>query len=159
MTHINGIIDELKIWDKPLDSNYLIENEIGNKLDRKAILAIPESRFKKDFNRPKYHLLPAANWTNETHGLIYYKGKYHIFNQKNGANLFLGQINWGHFSSPDLVQWTEHKPVLTPEEGYDEIGIWSGHVVKDDKGVPLMMYTGGNEKEIECVLLFQKMMI
>lgn len=154
LTHINGIIDELKIWNKTLDSNYLIENEIGNKLDQKVILAIPESRFKKDFNRPKYHLLPAANWTNETHGLIYYKGKYHIFNQKNGTNLFLGQINWGHFSSPDLVQWTEHKPALTPEEGYDEIGIWSGHVVKDDKGVPLIMYTGGNEKEIGMCLAF-----
>ncbi|WP_164905457.1 GH32 C-terminal domain-containing protein [Flavobacterium sufflavum] len=156
LTHINGIIDELKIWNEPLDSNYLIENEIGDKLNKKADLAIPSSRFKNDFNRPKYHLLPAANWTNETHGLIYYKGKYHIFNQKNGTNLFLGQINWGHFSSPDLVQWTEHKPVLTPEEGYDEIGIWSGHVVLDDKGVPLIMYTGGNEKEVGMCLAFPK---
>ncbi|MCB9347908.1 MAG: hypothetical protein H6573_10425 [Lewinellaceae bacterium] len=57
----------------------------------------------------KYHLLPAANWTNETHGLIYHQGKYHIFNQKNGTNVFLGQINWGHYSSPDLLQWTEHR--------------------------------------------------
>jgi beta-fructofuranosidase len=154
LSHINGIIDELKIWDKSLDSNYLIKNEIANKINQDAVLAIPESRFKKDFNRPKYHLLPAANWTNETHGLVYYKGKYHIFNQKNGTNVFLGQINWGHFSSPDLVQWTEHKPALTPEEGYDEIGIWSGHVVKDDKGVPLIMYTGGNDKEIGMCLAF-----
>ncbi len=154
LSHINGIIDEFKIWDKSLDSSYLIKNEIGNKINQDAILAIPESRFKKDFNRPKYHLLPAANWTNETHGLVYYKGKYHIFNQKNGANVFLGQINWGHFSSPDLVQWTEHKPALTPEEGYDQIGIWSGHVVKDEKGVPLIMYTGGNEKENGMCLAF-----
>ncbi len=154
LTHINGIIDEVKIWNISLDSNYIKEFEISDKVNKKAILAIPVSRFKNDFNLPKYHLLPAANWTNETHGLIYYKGKYHIFNQKNGSNVFLGQINWGHFSSPDLVQWTEHIPALTPEEGYDQIGIWSGHVVKDDKGVPVIMYTAGNEKEIGMCLAF-----
>lgn len=156
LTHINGIIDELKIWNKAIDTNDFQAKEIGNKYDQKAILAIPESRFKKDFNRPKYHLLPSANWTNETHGLIYYSGKYHIFNQKNGTNLFLGQINWGHFSSPDLVQWTEHKTALTPEEGYDDIGIWSGHVVKDENDVPIIVYTGGSEKEIGMCLAFPK---
>lgn len=154
LTHINGSIDEVKIWDKSLDSNYFKDFEIADKTNEKAVLTIPKSRFKNDFNRPKYHLLPAANWTNETHGLIYYKRKYHIFNQKNGTNVFLGQINWGHFSSPDLVQWTEHKPALSPEEAYDQIGIWSGHVVKDDKGVPLIMYTGGNEKVNGMCLAF-----
>ncbi|NDP27326.1 MAG: DUF4975 domain-containing protein [Flavobacterium sp.] len=154
LSYINGIVDEVKIWNTSLDPNYIKKFEVGEKINSKAILAIPKSRFKDDFNRPQYHLLPMANWTNETHGLIYYEGKYHIFNQKNGTNLYLGQINWGHFSSPDLVQWTEHKPVLTPEEGYDQLGIWSGHVVKDDNGVPLIMYTGGNENEIGMCLAF-----
>jgi len=154
LTYSNGIIDEVKIWNTSLAPNYIKKTEIAEKLNSKAILAIPESRFKNDFARPKYHLLPAANWTNETHGLIYYKGKYHIFNQKNGANVYLGQINWGHFSSPDLVQWTEHKPALSPEEGYDQSGIWSGHAIKDDNGVPLIMYTGGNDNENGMCLAF-----
>ena len=154
LTYSNGIVDEVKIWNTSLSLNYIKKTEIAEKLNSKAILAVPESRFKNDFARPKYHLLPAANWTNETHGLIYYKGKYHIFNQKNGANVYLGQINWGHFSSPDLVQWTEHKPALSPEEGYDQNGIWSGHAIKDDNGVPLIMYTGGNDNENGMCLAF-----
>jgi beta-fructofuranosidase len=105
-------------------------------------LAIPPVRFAGDFNRPKYHLLPAANWTNETHSLFHHDGRYHIFNQKNASNMFLGQINWGHYSSPDLVNWTEHKPALTPEPGYDPNGIWSGHAVIDN-GVPTLIYTVG----------------
>lgn len=41
-------------------------------------LSIPASRFMTDYNRPKYHLMPAANWTNESHGLIYFNGMYHV---------------------------------------------------------------------------------
>lgn len=149
VSHINGIVDEFEIWDSKININsvYMEDLDIQN-----PDLSIPESRFAKDFNRPKYHMLPAANWTNESHGLIYYKNKYHIFNQKNGTNLFLGQINWGHFSSPDLIQWTEHKPVLSPEKGYDQIGIWSGHAIIDDNGSPVIMYTGGNGEEFGMCL-------
>lgn len=156
VTYINGIIDEIKIWIKALTVNDFNENEIDKLAKKKPKLAVPDIRFKDDFHRPKYHILPAANWTNETHGLIYYKGRYHIFNQKNGTNVYLGLINWGHFSSPDLVQWTEHKPVLTPEEGYDQYGIWSGHAFIDDAGKPAVMYTGGDGKEFGMGLAFPK---
>ena len=154
ITYINGIIDEIKIWNKALTENNFNLKEINELAQSTPKLAVPEIRFKGDFHRPKYHILPAANWTNETHGLIYHKGKYHIFNQKNGANVYLGQINWGHFSSSDLVQWTEHKPVLTPEEGYDQYGIWSGHAVIDDSGKPTIMYTGGDGKEFGMCLAY-----
>jgi beta-fructofuranosidase len=156
LTRINGIIDEVKIWKGPLTTRIINALGIASKKNIKPDLSIPESRFRNDFNRPKFHLLPAANWTNETHGFVHYNGKYHIFNQKNGTNLFLGQINWGHFSSPDLVQWTEHKPALTPEEGYDQNGIWSGHVVKDEKGNPVIMYTGGDGAALGMCLAFPK---
>ncbi|RXF70560.1 glycoside hydrolase family 32 protein [Arcticibacter tournemirensis] len=145
VTAINGIIDELVASPENLN-----KTEIAKLNDRRehqqAILAIPEERFKNDFTRPRYHLLPAANWTNETHALIFYKGKYNVFNQKNGANLFLGQINWGHFSSPDLIQWTEHKPVLTPQPGYDQNGIWSGCIISDNTGHPVIFYSAGGDK-------------
>lgn len=145
LTAINGIVDEIKIWDEVID-HQLIKDNASVLAGGKAVLAIPKSRFENDFSRPKYHLLPAANWTNETHGLLFHKGRYHIFNQKNASNLFLGQINWGHFSSPDLINWTEHKPVITPESGYDCNGIWSGHAVIDDDQTPVLIYTTGGEK-------------
>ncbi|WP_372648149.1 GH32 C-terminal domain-containing protein [Draconibacterium sp.] len=156
INYINGIIDEVKVWFKPLTENDFDRQEIKEFAQHKPDLSIPSIRFESDFNRPKYHVLPAANWTNETHGLIYYNGKYHIFNQKNGTNVYLGRINWGHYSSSDLVQWTEHRPVLTPEKGYDQYGIWSGHVVIDDNGKPAIMYTGGDGKEFGMCLATPK---
>lgn len=145
VTSINGIIDEFKLHTTPIKANYS-EKEFKRLGNKTPTLAIPASRFAGDFSRPAYHLLPAANWTNETHGLFLYNGKFHIFNQKNASNLFLGQINWGHFSSPDLVNWTEHKPAITPESDYDMNGIWSGHAVINDEGVPTLIYTTGGEK-------------
>src|SRR5665648_6378 len=145
LTLINGIVDEIKLWSKPIDLKGL-QAEVAALLPNTPMLAIPESRFDGDFSRPKYHLLPDANWTNETHGLIYYKNRYHIFNQKNASNLMLRQINWGHYSSPDLIHWTEHKPVLRPEPGFDENGIWSGHVVLNDEGIPTAFYSAGGAK-------------
>lgn len=140
---INGIIDEFSIADGSGKTTSGLFD-----LNLPPVLAVPSSRFENDFTRPRYHLLPAANWTNETHGLIYYKGLYHVFNQKNGANLFLGQINWGHYSSPDLISWTEHKPILTPEPGYDQNGIWSGCIIQDEQGKPTIFYSAGGEDGI-----------
>ncbi len=145
LTQINGIVDEIKLWSQPIKGTDL-QAEVSALCLKVPVLAIPESRFKDDFSRPKYHLLPAANWTNETHGLIYYKNQYHIFNQKNASNLMLRQINWGHYSSPDLIHWTEHKPILRPEPGFDENGIWSGHVVLNDQGIPAAFYSAGGAK-------------
>ncbi|WP_346854619.1 GH32 C-terminal domain-containing protein [uncultured Draconibacterium sp.] len=152
INYINGIIDEVKVWNTALTEDDFNQKDINKLSQNKPDLSIPEIRFEGDFHRPKYHLLPAANWTNETHGLIYYNGKYHIFNQKNGTNVYLGRINWGHFSSPNLVQWTEHRPVLTPEKGYDQYGIWSGHSVINDEGKPVIMYTGGDGQDFGMCL-------
>lgn len=156
VNYINGIIDEIKVWDKTLSENDFNTDEIERLIRINPDLSVPSIRFEGDFHRPKYHLLPAANWTNETHGLIYYNGNYHIFNQKNGTNVYLGQINWGYFSSPDLVHWTEHHPVLTPEPGYDQLGIWSGHCVLDDMGNPVIVYTGGDGGPNGMCLAFPK---
>lgn len=145
VTAINGLIDEIEISSAPVDCSVLM-TEIASDLNKTPVLAIPETRFAADFNRPRYHLLPAANWTNETHGLILFNGKYHMFNQKNASGIFLGQINWGHFSSPDLVHWTEEKPALTPDSSYDKNGIWSGCAVINDNGIPQLIYTAGGDK-------------
>lgn len=141
VTAINGLIDEINIGSDSVDLVAITSN-----LKRTPSLAIPETRFAEDFNRPRYHILPSANWTNETHGLIYYNGKFHIFNQKNASSIFLGQINWGHFSSPDLIHWTEEKPALTPDNAYDKNGIWSGCAVINDNGIPQLIYTAGGDK-------------
>ncbi|MBS1521365.1 MAG: glycoside hydrolase family 32 protein [Bacteroidetes bacterium] len=150
VNYINGIIDRVELTNK--SGNAINTAEINKYLKKTPRLAIPASRFAGDFSRPAYHLLPAANWTNETHGLIYYDGLYHIFNQKNGANLFLGQINWGHFTSPDLLHWTEQKPVLTPEAGYDEKGIWSGCCFLDSQNKAAIVYSSSGPASFDICL-------
>ena len=141
LTAVNGIIDEISV-NEEIPSG----KELSALLEQVPVLAVPDIRFADDFSRPKYHLIPAANWTNETHGLFYHDGKYHIFNQKNASSILLRQINWGHFSSPDLLHWTEEKPALTPDREYDKNGIWSGCAVIDDAGLPRLFYTSGGDK-------------
>ena len=137
---INGIIDEIGINESLPD-----KKELNINLAKNPVLAIPAVRFADDFTRPKYHLIPGANWTNETHSLFYHDGRYHIFNQKNASNIQLRQINWGHYSSPDLIHWTEEKVALSPDMPYDKNGIWSGHAVINDDGIPMLFYTAGKE--------------
>ena len=143
-TILNGIIDEISIYNEPLNEKNVKNIYDKNLPETSPDLSIPIVRFQDDFLRPRYHLQPAANWTNESHGLIYYNGRYHIFNQKNASGLNLRQMNWGHFSSDNLVTWTEHRPVLSPEPGYDQHGIWSGHAVIDDNNQPVIFYSSSD---------------
>ena len=146
---INGLIDGVKGNAEPVEA-VLLRDNVGLRMNEKPSLDIEKERFAHDLNRPKYHLMPAANWTNETHGLLCYNGRWHLFNQKNASNILLRQINWGHFSSQNLIDWTEERPALTPGEPYDSDGIWSGHAVINDAGIPQIIYTGGGSHTTVC---------
>jgi fructan beta-fructosidase len=90
---------------------------------------LPESLFGETF-RPRAHFTPHRNWMNDPNGLIFYKGKYHLFYQHNPEGNLWGNMSWGHAVSSDLYNW-EHLPVAI---SYDEnFGIFSGSVVVDHK--------------------------
>ncbi len=95
-----------------------------------------------DRQRPRYHLMTAANWINDPNGPVYHDGYWHMFFQHNPFIADFGPMGWGHVRSPDLVNW-EHCPIaLMPTPGsYDGAGCWSGSVVIHD-GVPHMLYSG-----------------
>jgi len=143
-TTINGILDEMTLHQEALAPQQIEDAYASQKPQSNPNLNIPDSRFAGDFYRPYYHPIPDAAWTNETHGLVYYNGKYHIFYQHNPNGPFWAHINWGHMSSSNLTKWEDHRPVLWPEPGYDEFGIWSGHVIRNIKDTPIIMYTGGD---------------
>ena len=99
----------------------------------------------EDTNRPIYHPIPDYGWTNEPNGLMYYKGEYHMFYQKNDVFLGIAQQNWGHMKSQDLVTWEDLNNVLWPTSNpYDNFGAWAGDATVDDDGNPVIVYTGVN---------------
>lgn len=104
-----------------------------------------------DPQRPKFHLLPAANWMNDPNGPIYWKGRYHMFYQYNPNGAFWGTMHWGHAVSSDMVHW-RHMPVaMAPQPGlYDKEGVFSGCCVVNE-GVPTFVYTGTRPEESQCI--------
>ncbi len=141
LTSFNGVIDDIAVWDEALD-----ETEIASmEAEHEAELTITPSRFANDPIRPLFHGMPGANWTNETHGLTYSNGRYHLFFQKNANGPFMSRLHWGHLSSENLYDWTEEKIALTPGEPFDIKGCWSGCVFTDKELTgdrPAIIYTG-----------------
>ena len=105
-----------------------------------------------DPQRPRFHLMPPANWMNDPNGLIHWQGTYHLFYQYNPNGPFWGTIQWGHAISPDLVHWTHLPVALAPTPGsYDADGCFSGCAVDHD-GVPTIIYTGVRDgQQSTCV--------
>ncbi len=139
---MNAIIDEVSLYNSPLSQASVTSLYQQDNPATAPDMKTPASRFANDFLRPKYHPIPNSNWCNESHGLIYYNGMYHIFYQKNGNGGYLFQQNWGHLISSDLVGWKEVVPALWPSPGWDNYGIWSGHCILDQTNTPNIIYTG-----------------
>jgi len=82
----------------------------------------------EELYRPTYHYSPRLNWMNDPNGLVYYKGKYHMFYQYNPFGTEPTNISWGHAISTDLVNW-EEKPIAIPFQ--NGVMAYSGSVVVD----------------------------
>lgn len=96
--------------------------------------------------RPKVHFTPEKGWMNDPNGLVFYKGKYHLFYQHDPDSLVWNIMHWGHAVSDDLLSW-EHLPIaLYP----DELGvIYSGCGFVDTENA-----SGLGSKEDPALLLF-----
>ena len=101
-----------------------------------------------DLYKPQYHAGPLEHWMNEPHAPFYYNGLYHLFYQSNpNGPYFNGAqgINWGHLTSPDLVNWTNHKEALQPTKGsVAPDGLWSGGSLIAKDGTPVLLVTAGD---------------
>jgi beta-fructofuranosidase len=141
---LTGAIDQVALWNKDLTAAEIL-TQYNKYTPSDPDLKIPTAvRFANDIHRPKYHLMPSASWTNESHGLLYIDNKYHIFSQRNLNGPYLEHINWGHYVSSDLISWEEKTQILWPQPGFDEVGIWSGHAIISN-GQPFIFYTGVNK--------------
>ncbi|MDN3494916.1 glycoside hydrolase family 32 protein [Planococcus sp. APC 4015] len=109
------------------------------------------ARAALDPHRPAFHFVSPAGWLNDPNGLTQRDGWYHLFYQYNPFDAVHDRIHWGHARSRDLLHW-EHLPIaLTPGDGPDADGCWSG-VLVDDHGVPTLVYSGRRDGiELPCV--------
>ena len=96
-----------------------------------------------DAQRPRYHFLPPEAWMNDINGLIFWKGRYHLFYQYNPEGGYWKWMQWGHASSADLVHWVHHPIAPTPDrDGPDRNGCFSGGAFLSKEGVPTIIYHG-----------------
>lgn len=140
----NGIIDELTIYNETLTPDD-ISNSLNSLNLSNPSMSLPARHFHSDITRPRHHAMPASNWMNESHGMTYSDGRYHLFFQKNGNGPYMSRLHWGHVSSADLCNWTEERIAIVPGKNYDMKGCWSGCVFTDEtitQGQPWILYTG-----------------
>jgi len=77
---------------------------------------------------PRVHFRPARNWLNDPNGLLFHNGRYHLYFQYNPYGTAHGNMSWGHATSPDLADWTEHEIAMLCD---DDEEIFSGSIVFD----------------------------
>ena len=110
----------------------------------------PASRYAANRWRPQFHAMPSGSWTNETHGMMYSDGRYHVFFQKNPNGPYMARLHWGHISSANLCQWRDEPIAVYPSEPFDLKGCWSG-CVYEDGGTPYLLYTGVDNAKARIV--------
>ena len=106
----------------------------------------PAERYAGNIWRPQFHSMPSGSWTNETHGMTYSNGRYHVFFQKNANGPYMSRLHWGHISSENLYDWTEEPIAIYPGESFDIKGCWSGCVYEDGANTYILYTAVDNAK-------------
>ncbi|MFB9480688.1 GH32 C-terminal domain-containing protein [Streptomyces filamentosus] len=150
----NGLIDEVKVHNSALTPASVtaghqkdVQSFAGGTTP-KAQMEMDRSRYDGDRYRPGYHFTAPNHWMNEPHAPIQYKGKYHLFYQFNSHGPYWHNIAWGHTVSEDLVHWRDLPVALAPtEDSVAPDGVWSGDAAYDENGVPVLLFTAGNDAQ------------
>ncbi|WHU04289.1 GH32 C-terminal domain-containing protein [Sphingomonas sp. NIBR02145] len=147
---INAAYDDVRVFDRAHEAAEIAAaTKNVAPPDAQESLIVPTTRFAADLQRPVYHGMPPANWTNEPHGLVLRGSTWHLFYQRTPNGPYKTMMTWGHLRSEDLVHWTSLPIALRPELqkddfGFDMKGIWSGDVVTGPGGFAYAFYTSVN---------------
>lgn len=107
----------------------------------RRIEAADRAKVDADPRRLRFHLMPPVGWLNDPNGLCWYNGNYHVFYQYSPFNPNRGVIFWGHWSSPDLLHWTQQPVPLCPDQPWNLHGVYSGSALVEEDALYLY-YTG-----------------
>lgn len=118
-------------------------NALNRDLNRLVRHFEQEDRAKvaADPRRLRFHLMPPVGWMNDPNGLCWYNGNYHVFYQYSPFNANRGVIFWGHWTSPDLLHWTQQPVPLCPDQPWNLHGVYSGSALVEEDALYLY-YTG-----------------
>ncbi|NOW48642.1 sucrose-6-phosphate hydrolase SacC (GH32 family), partial [Novosphingobium sp. SG751A] len=147
---LNAAYDDVQVLNRAISAESILADfSSAAPPPASRSLVVPQSRFAADLQRPQFHALPPANWTNEPHGLIRRGSTWHMFYQRTPNGPYKTLMTWGHMKSDDLVNWTDLPIALRPELqtndfGFDMKGIWSGDVVTGPGGLAFAFYTSVN---------------
>ena len=102
--------------------------------------------FYKEKNRQQFHFSSQRGWNNDSNGMVYYKGEYHLFYQHNPYGWNWGNMTWGHAVSSDSIHWREMGEAIHP----DALGtIFSGSAVVDHGNTA--GFQTGDEEVLVCI--------
>ena len=138
-----GAIDDIRISNEVLDFTLI---DLPDYSQMPLDFNYPASRYESSLWRPQFHGMPSGSWTNESHGMIYANGRYHVFFQKNANGPYMSRLHWGHISSENLNDWREEPIAIYPGESFDIKGCWSGCVYEHDGNTYILYTAVDNEK-------------
>lgn len=108
--------------------------------------------------RAQLHFSPRRGWTNDTNGMVFADGEYHLYFQHNPYGWHWGNMHWGHATSKDMVHWTEQPIAIYPQK-YGDWAFSGGAVVdrnntsgwkKGDNSLIVAAYTSTGRGE--CIV-------
>jgi len=73
-----------------------------------------QDKFYTESLRPQLRFSQKAGWNNDTNGMVYYDGEWHLFYQHCPTALRHADKFWGHAVSRDLIHWEELPIALCP---------------------------------------------
>lgn len=105
-----------------------------------------ENKNKDKKYRLKFHLMPPVGWMNDPNGLCFYKGLYHVFFQYAPSGPCAYERYWGHYTSPDMLNWKYEGIAIRSDCEWDRNGAFSGCGFTEDGRLEIF-YTGNVEEE------------
>ena len=143
-----GAIDDIRISNEVLD--YTLIDMLPYEQLTPPDFNYPAERYAESLWRPQFHAMPSGSWTNESHGMVYSGGRYHVFFQKNANGPYMSRLHWGHISSENLYDWKEEPISIYPGETFDIKGCWSG-CVYENGGSSYILYTAVDNQKARIV--------